>query len=65
VFFAFSNRTVRGAMQLGVNHQGVIGLVSQQTTSTLPETQGVPLDISIIVPSSYIQETIALLPELP
>lgn len=65
VFFSYANRTVHGTTMLGTTYQGVIGLVSQQANSTLPETQGAPLDISIIVPGSFIREAIALLPETP
>lgn len=63
VFFSYSNRTVHGSTMLGTTYQGVIGLVSQEANSILPETQGAPLDISIIVPGSFIKEAIALLPE--
>ncbi len=62
VYFSFSNRIFNGATNVGLR-QGVIGLVSQQVASALPEFKDVPLDIAIVVPSSYIQDTIAMLPD--
>lgn len=50
-----------GVVTLGTE-EGIIGLVSQQVTSNLPNYKGVSLDVSIIVPSSYIKDTISLLP---
>jgi len=41
----------------------VIGLVSQQVKSSIPEFKDEPLDIAIVVPSSFIIDTIALLPD--
>jgi S1-C subfamily serine protease len=64
VYFSFSNRIFGGGTHIGLQ-QGVIGLVSKQVSSTIPGFKGVPLDIAIVVPSSYIQDTIALLPEAP
>ncbi len=64
VYFSFANRVFAGGTHIGT-YQGVIGLVSQQVTSNLPEFNGISLDIAIVVPSSYIQDTIALLPDAP
>ena|SRR5664280_2281868 len=65
VYFSFPNRVYGGGgTHIGVV-QGVIGLVSQQESSGLPEYKNLPLDIAVIVPSSYIRDTIALLPEKP
>lgn len=64
VYFSFSNKVVRGGTRIGLK-QGIIGLVSQQATSNLPEFKDATLDIAIVVPRSYIRDTIALLPEQP
>ena len=64
VYFTFANRVYRGGTHIGVQ-QGVIGLVIQQENSRLPGYEGAQLDISMIVPSSFIIETIALLPDSP
>ena len=64
VYFSFSGRTYGNAMRVG-QEQGVIGLVSQQVTSNLPEFKDAPLDVSIVVPSLYITDTIASLPDAP
>jgi Trypsin-like peptidase domain len=64
VYFTFSNRVYKGATNIGIQ-QGVIGLVSQQLNSTLPGYEAEHLDMAEIVPSSFIIETIALLPDTP
>jgi len=64
VYFSFANRAFAGGTHIGVQ-QGVFGLVSQQVTSALPEYKDAPLDIATVVPSSYIQDTIAMLPGEP
>ena len=65
VYFSFLNRIYGNATHLGSNDQGVIGLVIEQVGSALPEFKDLPLDVSRVVPSSYIRETVALLPEIP
>ena len=65
VYFSFFNRVYGGSTHLGDTEQGIIGLVSQQVTSRLPGYESTPLDISIIVPSSYIIDTIDMLPDTP
>jgi hypothetical protein len=62
VYFTFANRVYKGGTHIGMA-QGVIGLVSQQLSSTQPGHTGDQLDMAKIVPSSFITETIALLPE--
>ncbi len=64
VYFSYSTRRFGDALHAGPI-DGVIGLVSQQVNSTLPEYSSRELDISIIVPSSFIIDTISMLPEGP
>jgi hypothetical protein len=64
VYFNFSNRVFHGATNIGIQ-QGVIGLVAEQLNSTLPGYEGAQMDIAKIVPSSFIIETIAMLPDTP
>lgn len=64
VYFYFSNRVYNGGTHIGIS-QGVIGLVSEQVNSILPEYKDDALDVAIVVPSTYILETIAQLPETP
>jgi hypothetical protein len=49
----------------GSNDQGVIGLVVEQVGSARPEFKDLSLDVSRVVPGSYIRDTIAQLPEIP
>jgi hypothetical protein len=65
VYFSFLSRMYKGSTHLGDIQQGIIGLVSQQVSSKLPGFESAPLDISVIVPSAYIIDTINLLPEEP
>ena len=65
VYYSFTHRFHGGAFQMGEIDQGVIGLVTQQLSSSLPEYKDSPLDVAVVVPSSYIRDTIALLPEAP
>ena len=64
VYFSYETRRFGGALHSGPI-QGVLGLVSQQVSSTLPEYQSLEMDVSRIVPSTFILETINLLPESP
>ncbi len=64
VYFVFNSRTLGNVIQMGVQ-QGVIGLVSQQLNSTALGFEAAQLDMGKIVPSSFIIETIALLPGTP
>jgi hypothetical protein len=65
VYFSFVNRINANAAHFGSNDQGVIGLVVEQLSSARPEFKDLSLDVSRVVPSSYIRDTIALLPETP
>ncbi|MGA2535636.1 MAG: hypothetical protein ABSF53_06475 [Terracidiphilus sp.] len=65
VYFSFESRTYGGVTHLGSLEQAVIGLVSQQGSSSEPSYKDLPLDLAVVVPSSYIIDTIALLPETP
>jgi hypothetical protein len=65
MYFSFVNRIYANAAHLGSIDQGVIGLVVEQVNSNLPEFKDLSLDVSRIVPSSYIRDIIALLPEVP
>ncbi len=63
VYFSFANRFFGGATRIGIQ-QGVIGLVSEQINSALPEYKNNGLDVAVVVPSAYILETIAQLPAI-
>jgi hypothetical protein len=62
VYFTFPNRVYGGGTHIGLE-QGVLGLVSQQLNSNAPGYTSSQMDIAKIVPSSFIIDTIALLPE--
>jgi hypothetical protein len=64
VYFSYYTRQYGGALH-GGSIQGVVGLVTQQVNSTLPEYSTLELDISRIVPSSFIIDTINMLPDIP
>ena len=65
VYFSFSGRIYGKALRLGDVQAGIIGLVSQQVNSMMPGFEHAQIDLSIIVPSSYIKDTVALLPDKP
>jgi hypothetical protein len=65
VYFSFVNRVYKGATHLGDIQQGIVGLVAQQVSSKVSGFENVPIDISVIVPSSYIKDTVDMLPEEP
>lgn len=64
VYFYFSNRVYGGSTHTGTE-SGVIGLVSEQINSTSPEYKNNGLDVAVVVPSTYIRETISQLPAIP
>lgn len=64
VYFSFPVRHAGGNLHAGPI-EGVIGLESQKVRSKLPEYANTELDISIIVPSSFIIDTINMLPDSP
>lgn len=65
VYFDYLNRGTSKGVFLGARDVGIVGLVSQQAHSNLPDYAGADLDIAIIVPSSFIIDTIAMLPPTP
>ena len=65
VYFSFVNRIYADEAHFGSNDQGVIGLVVEQVGSARPEFKDLSLDVSRVVPGSYIRDTIAQLPEIP
>ena len=42
---------------------GIVGLVSEQRYSLVPGHVGQPLDLGVIVPATFITETLNMLPE--
>lgn len=62
VYFSYENRIFASGTHIG-RQQGVVGLVTQQVNSALPEFKNEHLDIAIVVPASFIHDTIAMLPE--
>ncbi len=65
VYFSFVNRIYANEAHVGSNDQGVIGLVIEQVGSARTEFKNLSLDVSRVVPSTYIRDTIAQLPEIP
>ena len=61
VYYSFLNRKMKQQLHFGL-WQGVLGLVSQKSESRLPEFAGASLNLGIVVPAVFIQETIDLLP---
>jgi hypothetical protein len=56
-YFTFVNRFYKGQIHLGVA-QGILGLVIQESRSTIPEFKDKPLNLGVIVPAAFIKETI-------
>jgi S1-C subfamily serine protease len=65
VYFSYSNRGFKGQMHLGSLSQGILGLVIQETHSTIPQFADKPLNYGIVVPAPFIRETIDMLPAPP
>jgi len=65
VYFSFVNRAYGGFIHGGELDQGVIGLLIEQQSSIVPAYKDERLDLANVVPSSYIRDTIDLLPEAP
>ena len=63
VYFGYAARFYGGVIHPGYI-RGIVGLVTQQAFSTLPDFKNQPLDIGVVVPSEFIIDTIKLLPEL-
>jgi hypothetical protein len=62
VYFSYPTRWFDGNLHAGPI-QGIVGLVTQQEYSALPNYRNEPLGIGVVVPSSFIRETIDLLPD--
>ncbi len=64
VYYIYDNRIMRGGTHMG-RWEGILGLVSEQEKSTLPEFSDKPLDLGVIVPAYFIKQTLDKLPEPP
>lgn len=64
VYFSYATRQFGGNLHAGPI-AGVIGLVTKEVNSAIPEYSSREMDISIIVPSSFIIDTINMLPDSP
>jgi hypothetical protein len=64
VYFSYVNRFFKGGLHLGVM-QGLLGLVTQETRSAIPEFADKALNFGIVVPAPFIRETIGMLPSEP
>ena len=62
VYFTYETRFFGGALRAG-GIEGIVGLVSELKYSTIPRHEGELLDLGVIIPASFIIETINLLPE--
>lgn len=65
VYFDYLNRGTSHGVFLGTRYVGILGLISQQERSELPGYRNADLDIAVIVPSTFIVDTIAMLPPPP
>jgi len=65
VYYYYTNRVFKGEMHLGRFQQGVLGLVTQESRSRLPEYSDKPLNFGVVVPASIIRDTISLLRAKP
>ena len=64
VYYSFPNKVFGRQINLGL-WQGLLGLVIQETRSALPEFADKPLNFGVVVPATFITETIARLPPPP
>lgn len=64
VYFSYVNRVFKGQLHLGVG-QGVLGLVTQDVRSLLPEFANRDLNYAVVVPAQFIRETMNMLPPPP
>jgi hypothetical protein len=62
VYFTYDTRYFGGALKAG-GIEGIIGLVSEERYSAVPGHVGERLNLGVIVPSTFIIETINMLPE--
>lgn len=65
VYIDFRDRAYGKVTHLGEETHAVVGLVSGQQTSLLPEYRDAEVDIAAIIPSSLIKDTVAMLPPKP
>ena len=61
VYYSFANRAYKGGIHIGVL-QGILGLVTQETRSALPEYSDKSLNFGVVVPAVFIKETMDMLP---
>jgi len=64
VYFTSVNRFFNNQVHFGVA-RGILGLVTQERRSLLPEFATRDLDYGVVVPAKFIKETIDMLPEAP
>jgi S1-C subfamily serine protease len=57
VYFTYTNRAYKGTLNMGLTLQKVVGIVTQQLSST----NNIDLSLGVIVPSVFIKETIDIL----
>lgn len=65
VYFYYTNRIVKGVLHLATYNEGILGLVIQQGTSSVPEYLNTPLNLGVVVPAPFIRETMDMLPPHP
>lgn len=61
VYFSYDVRQMGGNLRSG-GLMGILGLVSQQAFPSAPELKSEPLKLGIVVPATFIKETIDMLP---
>lgn len=64
VYFTSVNRFFNNQIHFGVA-RGILGLVTQERHSVLPEFANRDLDYGVVVPAKFIRETIDMLPSPP
>jgi hypothetical protein len=64
VYFTSVNRLFKNQVHLGVA-RGILGLVTQERHSNLPEFAQRDLDYGVVVPAQFIRETLDMLPPAP
>ena len=62
VYMDYNGRIYQNINHVGEMVQYIAGLVTQQLTS-LPEYHNQPLELAVVVPAQFIEETIKLLPD--
>jgi hypothetical protein len=65
IYYYYTNRVINKTMNLGSVSQEILGLVTQQIHSSIPDFSNRPLNFGVIVPAPFISETIAMLPASP